>query len=322
MSAVPKSLPCREKEFNTIESFIETKILDESSGCIYVSGVPGTGKTETVSKVIRTLQTKSQAGKLQNFQYVEINGMKITEPRQAYVQIYRQLIGKTYNWEQAHSLLEHRFSTFSTLRKTTVLLVDELDILCTRRQDVVYNILDWTTKEAARLVVVTIANTMDLPERFLMGKVTSRLGFTRLTFQPYSHRQLQEVMMARLADTNMVTSDAVALMARKVASISGDCRRALDIGRRAVEIAEAENPNTVQVSIEHVQQTFAEMISSSKVQAIKGCSLMEQVFLQAVEAEVTRTGVEETTFFGVYNQFESILMFMGKRVPPPGSFFF
>lgn len=318
VSAVPKSLPCREQEFHNIEAFIENKILDECGGCMYVSGVPGTGKTATVSEVIRVLQMKVKTGNLPDFEYVEINGMKMTEPRQAYVHMYRQLTGKTIAWEHAHSLLERRFSTVAARRKTTVLLVDELDILCTRRQDVVYNILDWPTKKAARLVVVTIANTMDLPERLLMGKITSRLGLTRLTFQPYSHKQLQEVVMARLADTNMFKSDAVQLVARKVASVSGDCRRALDICRRAVEIAEAENPNNVKVSMENVQQTFAEMISSSKVQAIKGCSKMEQIFLQAVEAEVTRTGVEETTFLGVYNQFESKLMFMGKKVPPPG----
>lgn len=32
VSAVPKSLPCRETEFSNIESFIECKILDECGG--------------------------------------------------------------------------------------------------------------------------------------------------------------------------------------------------------------------------------------------------------------------------------------------------
>jgi hypothetical protein len=54
-------------------------------------------------------------------------------------------------------------------------IILQLDLLWTRRQDVVYNLLDWPTKAASRLVVLTIANTMDLPERLLMGRVTSRL---------------------------------------------------------------------------------------------------------------------------------------------------
>lgn len=45
VSAVPKSLPCREKEYTEIYSFLEGNLLDECGGCIYISGVPGTGKT-------------------------------------------------------------------------------------------------------------------------------------------------------------------------------------------------------------------------------------------------------------------------------------
>lgn len=329
VSAVPQSLPCRETEFHNIESFIERKILDGCGGCMYVSGVPGTGKTATVTEVIRTLQLRVRRRELPDFEYVAINGMKMTEPRQAYVEINRQLTGDKMSCEQAQKALEQRFTRppkSAANAKTTVLLVDELDILCNRRQDVVYNILDWPTKMAARLVVVTIANTMDLPERLLMGKVTSRLGLTRLTFQPYSHKQLQEVVMARLAGTDMFRVDAVQLVSRKVASVSGDCRRALDICRRSIEIAEAAAAVAlgtsvgVLVSMVHVQQAFTEMISSTKVQAIKACSRMEQVFLQGVEAEVARTGVEETSFMGVYTQFESILRLMGMMVPAPGKF--
>lgn len=328
VSAVPQSLPCRETEFNNIAAFVERKIRDRCGGCMYVSGVPGTGKTATVTEVIRTLRERVRRRELPDFEYVAINGMKMTEPRQAYVEINRQLTGEKLSCEQAQKQLEARFTLQAKgggQAKSTVLLVDELDILCNRRQDVVYSILDWPTKMAARLVVVTIANTMDLPERLLMGKVTSRLGLTRLTFQPYSHKQLQEVVQARLAGTQMFRGDAVQLVARKVASVSGDCRRALDICRRSIEIAEAAartdtdgDGDDVQVSMVHVQQAFGEMISSTKVQAIKACSRMEQVFLQAVEAEVTRTGVEETAFLGVYTQFESILLQLGLAVPAPG----
>lgn len=44
VSAVPTSLPCREKEFENIYSFITGKLMDGCGGCIYISGVPGTGK--------------------------------------------------------------------------------------------------------------------------------------------------------------------------------------------------------------------------------------------------------------------------------------
>ncbi|XP_001861388.2 origin recognition complex subunit 1 [Culex quinquefasciatus] len=321
VSAVPKSLPCREKEYSEIYNFLEGKIIDSCGGCMYVSGVPGTGKTATTTAVIRSLQVLAQEEEIPTFEFVEINGMRLTEPRQAYVHIYRQLTGKTLAWEQAYNLLDKRFTTKAPRRVTTVLLVDELDILCNRRQDVVYNLLNWPTVPSAQLVVITIANTMDLPERLLMGKISSRLGLTRLTFQPYNFRQLQEIVMARLTGTSAFDAEAVQLVARKVAAVSGDARRALDICRRATELAEEQSRKVdkfVSVSMGHVQKALGEMIASAKVQTIKCCSRMEQLFLQAVTAEVARTGIEECSFLGVYSQFEALAAFAGVTVPNPG----
>ncbi|XP_059615057.1 origin recognition complex subunit 1 [Phlebotomus argentipes] len=313
VSTVPKSLPCRENEFKDIFQFLEGKIKDGCGGCMYISGVPGTGKTATVTEVIRCLQANAEKKKLPQFDYLEINGMRLTEPRQAYVHIYRQLQGKTVPWMQAYNFLEKRFRGGATKKGVTVLVVDELDMLCNRRQDVVYNLLDWPSSRTAHLVVVTIANTMDLPERLLKGKVTSRLGLTRLTFKPYSFRQLQQIVTSRLTGFDAFNGDAMQLVARKVAAVSGDARRTLDICRRAVEIAERGGKDVV--AMNHVEQALAEMIANPKVQAIKACSKMEQFFLQAVIAESLRTGVEETTFMGVYAQFQTIISITGHLTP-------
>ncbi|XP_026472408.1 origin recognition complex subunit 1 isoform X2 [Ctenocephalides felis] len=319
VSAVPKSLPCRETEFNDIFTFVQGKLLDNSGGCMYISGVPGTGKTATVTEVIKCLQKLSKEKKLPKFEFIEVNGMRLTEPRQTYVHIYRQMEGKTVPWEQALSALDKKFTTSAKSRLSTVLLVDELDILCTKRQDVVYTILDWPSKANAKLIVITIANTMDLPERLLRAKVTSRLGLTRRTFAPYSHKQLMDIVMSRLYGIDLFNSDAVQLVARKVAAVSGDARRALDICRRATEIAEftessnkSKNSNGAAiVSMVHVNQALSEMITSAKVTAIQNCSTMEKIFLQAVAAEVARTGVEETTFGCCYQHVSSLCALEG-----------
>ena len=51
----------------------------------------------------------------------------------------------------------------------------QLDLLWTRKQDVMYNIFDWPSHRHARLVVLAVANTMALPERIMMKRVSSRL---------------------------------------------------------------------------------------------------------------------------------------------------
>uniref|UniRef100_A0A6P7FC55 Origin recognition complex subunit 1 n=1 Tax=Diabrotica virgifera virgifera TaxID=50390 RepID=A0A6P7FC55_DIAVI len=295
VSYIPESLPCREKEYCDIYNFVEGKLLDGCGGCMYISGVPGTGKTATVTSVMRQLESSKGVPK---FKFVNVNGMRLTEPRQAYVEILKQLTGKTVSWEQAQNSLEEIFVK-SKKKESIVMLIDELDILCTKRQDVVYNLLDWPTKAKYQLVVISIANTMDLPERLLMNRVTSRLGLTRLTFQAYTFKQLQEIVMKRLFGTDSFNPDAVQFVARKVASVSGDARRALDICRRAAEIAESEGKSQL-VTMTHVNEALNAMITQPKVLAIKHCSKLEQIIMQSIVAEVERTGVEETTFCDVY----------------------
>lgn len=49
--------------------------------------------------------------------------------------------------------------------KIRVILIDELDALVTSKQTLLYNLFDWPCHQNSRLLVISIANTMDLPER-------------------------------------------------------------------------------------------------------------------------------------------------------------
>ncbi len=59
---------------------------------MYISGMPGTGKTATVLEVIRDLTTQQRAGSLPYFQFVEINAMKIKTPEDAYTILCREVL--------------------------------------------------------------------------------------------------------------------------------------------------------------------------------------------------------------------------------------
>ncbi|XP_006839833.1 PREDICTED: origin recognition complex subunit 1 [Chrysochloris asiatica] len=305
VSAIPESLPCREQEFQDIYNFVESKLLDHTGGCMYISGVPGTGKTATVHEVIRCLQQAAEANDVPPFQYIEVNGMKLTEPHQIYVQILQKLTGQKATANHAAELLAKRFCTLDSPQELTVLLVDELDLLWTQKQDVMYSLFDWPTHKEARLVVLAIANTMDLPEQIMMKRVASRLGLTRMSFQPYTHSQLQQILMSRLKHIKAFEDDAIQLVARKVAALSGDVRRCLDICRRATEICEFSHQNPHGpglVTVTHLLEAVGEMFASSYITAIKNASVLEQGFLRAILAEFRRSGLEEATFQQVYSQ--------------------
>ena len=231
VSAVPESLPCREEEFAEIFTYIESKLREGRGGCYYISGVPGTGKTATVMEAVRMLQENRED--YPDFNFYSMNGMRLTSPEQAYVEMWKLLTGEKATPEHAMKLLAARFSKAAPKRNTSVFLVDELDMLCNRKQSVLYNIFDWPSKPEGKLIIIAIANTMDLPERVMINRVSSRLGLTRQTFQPYTHEQLQTIVASRLEGLEVFEANAVQLVARKVASLSGDARRALDICRRS-----------------------------------------------------------------------------------------
>ena len=89
----------------------------------------------------------------------------------------------------------------------------------------------------------------------------------------------QEIVLSRLFGIDVFDPDAVQLAARKVAAISGDARRALEICRRSTEIAERhELPTTpikcpwkrkALVGMMHVDAALKEMFTSPKMTAIR-----------------------------------------------------
>jgi origin recognition complex subunit 1 len=196
-----------------------------------VSGVPGTGKTATFKAVLRSLQARVEDDDLEPFEFVEINGMRLSEPQQAYSALWEGLTGNRVSPAHAEELLSDRFNKPNKSRTPVVVLMDELDLLVTKNQKVVYNFFNWPNCRYSQLIVVGIANTMDLPERMLTNKVNSRLGMTKMIFETYKHTQLMEIITSRLEGLKCFHPDAIQFAARKVASVSGDARRCLDICR-------------------------------------------------------------------------------------------
>lgn len=335
VSAVPHALPCREEEFDTVYSHLETAISAGTGSCIYISGTPGTGKTATVREVVASLQAAVSEEQLDDFYFVEINGMKVTDPHQSYSLLWETLKGDRVSSAHALELLEREFTTPSPRRVPCVVLMDELDQLVTKNQGVMYNFFNWPQLRHSRLIVLAVANTMDLPERTLSNKISSRLGLTRITFPGYTHTQLMTIIQSRLEGVGqvIVDPDAVQFASRKVAAVSGDARRALDICRRAVEIAEAETvqdcptgkenqaPDTPSktparqqksaadsmqkkglVTIATIKRAINEATSTPLAAHLRSLPLASKVFLASLLARLRRTGITESTLADIVDE--------------------
>jgi origin recognition complex subunit 1 len=332
VSSVPATLPCREEEFSEVYSHLETAITAGTGSCIYIAGTPGTGKTATVREVVAQLNAAVQAEELDDFVFVEINGMKVTDPHQSYSLLWEALRGERVSPSHALELLEREFERPSPRRVPVVVLMDELDQLVTKNQSVMYNFFNWPNLRHSRLIVLAVANTMDLPERTLSNKISSRLGLHRITFKGYTHAQLIQIIESRLANVpgGVVHPDAIQFASRKVAAVSGDARRCLDICRRAVEIAETEAaskddadgkaPSTPSktgrgaavsvaaqkkqhiVTIATIKAAIAEATSSPLQQSLRSLPLSSKIFLAALLARIRRTGVAEALMGDVLDE--------------------
>lgn len=110
-----------------------------------------------------------------------------------------------------------------------VILIDELDALMTFKQNLLYNLFDWPCNQNAKILVIAIANTMDLPERMEL-KISSRIGNNRLVYEPYNLNQILTILKSRLSDVQTIFEGrSLDFVARKVSMYSGDIRRSLQI---------------------------------------------------------------------------------------------
>lgn len=307
--ALPASMPCREREREEVGDFLRQSLqLGGVGRGLYVSGVPGTGKTATVYEVVRSLREEWEANEIPQFRFVEINGMSLPDPAYAFSVLHEEVTGRYCSPQKAADNLDKYWSSYSEQRACTVLLLDEVDLLVTRKQNVLYKLLDWPTYPFARLIVVAIANTMDLPER-LLPRLGSRLGLQRVSFKPYDQEDIRKIVAARLGSLAAFNTDAIEICARKVASVSGDVRRALQICRRASEVAEercnwevesrvespdprspsADGENKIQVEIEDVLAAVRDMSNKSNQENITELPLHGRLVLCILANQNQRT---------------------------------
>ena len=270
----------RENEMKTIKDLLKSMLMKKGNGsCMYISGVPGTGKTLCVREIIRELAKEVIDGKIDDFEYYEINCMSLDETPKLYTEMWYQLVGEKLAPYDAMKYLNHLFTT-DPPEKYIILLIDEIDVLLTHKQTELYCILEWATLPRAHIILICIANLMDLDQR-MSPKLQSRLGKARVTFYSYKAQELQDIINSRIGEFNIFHNAALQYCCKTVANFGGDARKALGICKRSIEIflQESHVHPAGQIKLAHVTEATKEMHNTRGTNLLNKLSELQQYFL-------------------------------------------
>ncbi|RZC37054.1 cell division control protein 6 -like [Asbolus verrucosus] len=234
-STYPTSMPGREKELHDLKDFILRHLHDGSSATLYVSGPPGTGKTASLNLI---LQEETVSSELKD---IYINCTSIKSSSSVFSKISKELGVKT-NGKGEKGCMNAIETYLKVNHKPVLLVLDEIDQLESKNQSVLYTIFEWSSNPNLKLILIGISNALDLTDRILPRlQARCELKPKLMHFAPYTKQQIVEIFTNRLKSAGVLdifSPVAIQMLAGKVAAVSGDVRRALDIGRRVVELVD------------------------------------------------------------------------------------
>ena len=247
--------------------------------CI-ISGAPGTGKTACLKYELDQIDRAE-------VKVIFINCMNLLNAKEIYGKIALEL-DKNYDGVQPQKFVEAKLASKKASSKKVLLILDEVDQLASKDQEILYSIFEWPQKCSPRLALVGIANALDLTDRTLPRLAMSAQHCPKqLSFSAYNKKEIQEIIKSRLGDdgSNVIHPAAVMYLASKVSAISGDIRKALDVCRRAIELAEVERRKQTILSPGSTPKDPINQIGIKQVSVI-----FEQVYSSRVTASMDQTG--------------------------------
>nr|PVC54352.1 origin recognition complex protein 1 [Theileria orientalis] len=290
----------REEEAEQIKTFMEVNIKQGGTGQIlYISGVPGTGKTETVKMVSRELINKKLKGKLPWFDLIEINAVHLSTPNELYQVFYNKLFGKQPpNTHKCYEMLDEYFTNNTT---PCILILDEADYIVTKTQKVLFTLFDLPCKKKSKFILIIISNTMDLNYK-MKSSIQSRLGFGSLVFKPYRYQQIIQVIQDKLGKYSAIDPVALQLCARRVTNYSGDMRKALQICKLAIKEA-----NGKKITVADMSRISNMVLNSSIVDALQYVSVGMKCLLVAIILVLKELQISIAPAVKVYNTFRGMI---------------
>ena len=316
-------LPCREQEQEQIKNYIKEGLeINGNYNSLYIAGMPGTGKTACVKRVIKILENEFKNKGNMFFTTLFLCGTEYPFINKIYKTIYQFIFSnKRKIRKKRYALLINNF--FCDRNKANIchlndpsnshiiLVIDEIDFLINKNQTFLYNLFNWSSYENSKLIIITISNTLDFPNR-LLPKIQSRMGKNKIMFKPYNKDQLSTIIESKGIDFNHFSPDAIKLCCMKVSAINGDLRRTIQILLRAKELYNMDNTSKSKkkkIEKNYILKACEDLFNSKLKKVMISLQICEKIILCSILFSIKDVNNNKVNVGHLY---EKIDMFFGK----------
>ncbi|XP_063412447.1 cell division control protein 6 homolog [Mytilus trossulus] len=318
-TAKPDRIVGREVETETVNQFVRGHVTKKTGGSLYISGAPGTGKTAVLTHILDNVRAAHSC------KSVYLNCMTLRDSATVYGKLYTDLTGKSP--PSAKDRLRAVEKYLTTAGPSIIMVLDEIDQLDSKNQEILYTIFEWPSLQKSRLVLIGIANALDLTDRIL-PRLQARPNCKPqlLNFAPYSKDQIANIIKDRLKKIEeqglaVMEPSAIQFCARKISAVAGDMRKALDVCRRAVEMVEHEvktqkvlssptkRPPAVpkKIGVVQINKVLSEVYGSSSVSNSQdSIPLQQKLIVCTLLLMVNKGKMKEVTMGKVHDTYSKI----------------
>jgi cell division control protein 6 len=310
-SYIPEELPHRDSQIRDIAEKTACALLGDTPPSFLCYGMTGTGKTATIRYVSQKLAQQSSEIKPW---WIYINCNVVSTPYRILAHIYNTIsrrekipptgLPKDIIFKKLLGLLDLKVGN-----SICFMVLDEIDILVNKKggNEILYDLTRLNENlDNCKTSIIGISNKLKFREN-LDPRIISSLGEEHIVFPSYDASELRDILIERAKiafQEGVLKEGVIPLCAALAAKEHGDARKALQLLRKAGELAERAQ-NKVVVA-KHVEKAQEDLENDHIMEYIKGMPLQAQLILVAIYL-ITRFSPEHVIISGdIYDVYSEI----------------